>query len=169
MLLKILTYPDSRLKQVSKSVVDINDDIKSLVDDMFDTMYADDNNCGLAAPQIGHLHRITVIDPSENKDQPLCLINPEILETKGTFKGIEACLSLPGAYEEIQRSEWIRFKAKDIEGKYYEMEADGLLAECVQHEIDHLDGILFIDRLSQLRKQRALARMKKHLNQQKME
>ena len=163
MILKILTYPDPKLKQKSTPVTNIDKDIQSLVDDLFETLYSDENNCGLAAPQVGKHHRITVIDTSEKRNKPLCLINPEILESGGLFKGMEACLSLPGAYEEIQRPEWVRFRALDQNGQKYELRADGLLAECVQHEIDHLDGLLFIDRLSPLRRKRALARMKKYL------
>ncbi len=167
MILKILIYPDPKLRHKSLPVSNIDEDITVLVGDLFETLYSDSNNCGLAAPQVGRHHRITVIDTSEKGNDPLCLINPEILESGGLFKGLEACLSLPGAYEEIQRAEWVRFRAQDRNGKPYEMKVEGLLAECVQHEIDHLDGILFIDKLSSLRRKRALNRMKKYLQKNK--
>lgn len=168
MILKILIYPDPKLKLVSEPVTDINDEVAVLIDNLFETLYSDINNCGLAAPQVGYQKRITVIDVSEKRNEPLCLINPEIIESGGVYKGLEACLSLPGAYEEIKRAQWIKFRAQDRNGIFYEKDADGLLAECVQHEIDHLDGILFVDRLSSLRRKRAITRMKKHLKQKKM-
>lgn len=162
MILKILTYPDPRLKQKSLPVVAFDNELQNFIDELFATLYSDRNNAGLAAVQVGQHLRITVMDTSENRDQPLCLINPEILTSSGTFRGQEGCLSFPGAYEEIERAEKVTFKALDRYGVEFTMDADGLLAECVQHEIDHMDGILFIDRLSPMRRQRALARMKKY-------
>lgn len=164
MLLDILKYPDPRLNQRSALVEVIDGDIKVLIDNMFDTLYADDNNCGLAAPQVGHHKRVVVIDASENKSEPLCLINPKIIKSSGTQKNQEACLSIPGAYEEVTRAAMVEFTAMDADGKTISMEATGLLAQCVQHELDHLEGMLFLEKLSGIRRRRALDRMRKYNN-----
>ena len=159
-LLDILVYPDDRLRKVAAPVSAVDDAVRSLVDDMFETMY-DAPGVGLAATQIDVHERIVVIDVSEDKDEPLTLINPEILDSKGKLVGEEGCLSIPGIYENVDRAESIVFKALDREGVPYEMEADGLLAVCVQHEVDHLDGKLFVDYLSALKKRRIRKKMLK--------
>lgn len=168
MKLKILTYPDPKLKKPSSPVTDFNQEVSDFIDDLLEKLYSDDNNVGLAAPQVGRHQRIIAIDVSDERNKPICLINPEITSKEGVFKGMEACLSLPGAYEEIERSAQVEFTALDRNGKQFSMQVDGILAECVQHEIDHLDGILFIDRLSPLRRKRAVARMKKYQNAKRM-
>jgi peptide deformylase len=157
----ILEYPDPRLKQKTKPLETFDDSTQKMVEDMFDTLYSGPNNAGLAAPQIGLIERITVIDISPDRKQPLCLINPEIIKAEGTFENQEGCLSFPELFITVQRSEYIRFKALDRNGEPYEMDADGLLSICVQHELDHLDGIVFVDRLSPLKKQRALKKLEK--------
>jgi len=161
MIKNILTYPNPTLKKVSKEVTKIDDKIKAVINNLFDTMYASDNGCGLAAPQIGSLYRITVIDVSEDKSEKMCLINPKIIKKEGEFKGMEGCLSFPGVFEKVKRFETITFEAMNENGETYQKECDGLLAECVQHEIDHLDGILFIDKMSPLRRNRLLTKYKK--------
>ena len=159
-LLDILVYPDDRLRKVAAPVAVVDDTVRSLVDDMFETMY-DAPGVGLAATQIDVHERIVVIDVSEDKDDPLTLINPEILTTTGKLAGEEGCLSIPGIYENVDRAETIVFKALDREGVPYEREADGLLSVCVQHEVDHLDGKLFVDYLSALKKRRIRKKMLK--------
>lgn len=159
-LLDILVYPDDRLRKVATPVAVVDDSVRSLVDDMFETMY-DAPGVGLAATQIDVHERIVVIDVSEDKDDPLTLINPEILTTTGKLAGEEGCLSIPGIYENVDRAETIVFKALDKEGVPYEREANGLLAVCVQHEVDHLDGKLFVDYLSALKKRRIRKKMLK--------
>ena len=159
-LLDILVYPDDRLRKVAAPVAVVDDTVRSLVDDMFETMY-DAPGVGLAATQIDVHERIVVIDVSEDKDDPLTLINPEILTSTGKLAGEEGCLSIPGIYENVDRAETIVFKALDREGVPYEREADGLLSVCVQHEVDHLDGKLFVDYLSALKKRRIRKKMLK--------
>ncbi len=160
-LLDILVYPDDRLRQVAAPVSSVDNATRNLVDDMFETMY-DAPGVGLAATQVDVHQRIVVIDVSEDKDQPLTLINPEIVSTHGKLAGEEGCLSIPGIYETVDRAESIVFKALDKDGVAYEREADGLLAVCVQHEVDHLDGKLFVDYLSALKKRRIRKKMLKH-------
>lgn len=159
--LDILIYPDDRLRKVASAVTNVDSHTNSLVGDMFETMYAAPG-IGLAASQIDIHQRIVVIDVSENLDQPLTLINPEIIESDGSTEHEEGCLSIPGIYEQVTRPEQIKFSAIDRDGNPYEMEADGLLAVCVQHEIDHLNGVLFVDYLSALKKRRIRKKMLKH-------
>jgi len=159
--LDILIYPDDRLRNIAKPVVDIDDETRSLIDNMFATMYAAPG-IGLAATQVDVHQRIVVIDISENKDQPLTLINPEIIESDGRAEHEEGCLSIPGIFELVEREDQIRFAAIDADGNPYEMEAEGLLSVCVQHEIDHLDGKLFVDYLSSLKRRRIKKKMLKH-------
>lgn len=154
----IIYLPDSRLRLVSKPIEVFDQALSTLIDDMFETMY-DARGVGLAAPQIGLNIRLSVVDCSRDKSQKLVLINPEIIAREGSIAYEEGCLSVPGAYDKVKRSEKVRLKAQDRDGQFYEMDADGVLAECFQHEIDHLDGKLFIDLLSPLK--RGLAR-KKH-------
>jgi peptide deformylase len=149
----ILHYPDPRLRNRAEPVERVDDDMRRLLDDMLETMYAAPG-IGLAAIQVNVPKRVITIDISERGDQPLCLLNPEILELAGNVETEEGCLSVPGVYETVQRADWIRARALDRDGQVLEFEAEGLLAVCVQHEIDHLDGKLFVDHLSQLKRLR---------------
>jgi peptide deformylase len=151
--LEILKYPDPRLRQVAKPLVEITDDTRKLVEEMAETMYAN-SGCGLAATQVGVDARIFVIDIA-GEDEPSDLrvfINPEIFETQGVQTWEEGCLSFPGATEEIRRADRVKVRALDQFGKSFELEATGLMAIAVQHENDHLDGVLMIDKLNALRR-----------------
>jgi len=159
-LLNILHFPDPRLRDKAKPVKEVDAKVRRLIDDMFETMY-EAPGIGLAAVQVGVAQRVITIDISEERDQPLALVNPEILEKDGIEEMSEGCLSVPGVFENVKRAEHIRFKALDRDGNEFEMEADGLLAVCVQHEIDHLDGKLFVDYLSNLKRQRIRKKMEK--------
>ena len=161
---EILHFPDSRLRNVAGPVEKVDDEIRQLVDDMFETMY-DAPGIGLAAIQINVPQRVIVIDISEDKSEPLCLINPEILEKEGEESMDEGCLSVPEIYETVTRAEKIRVRALDRDGNSFEMDADGLLAVCIQHEIDHLDGKLFVDYLSNLKRQRIRKKLEKQSRQ----
>jgi len=158
----ILHYPDPRLRNCAEPVDNVDDAIRRLLDDMLETMYAAPG-IGLAAIQVNVRKRVITIDISEHDNQPLCLINPEILELTGSIETEEGCLSVPGIYELVERADAIRARALDRNGQTFEFEAEGLLAVCVQHEIDHLDGKLFVDYLSQLKRQRI--RKKAHRQQ----
>jgi peptide deformylase len=164
--LEILHFPDPRLRHPAQPVEHVDKDIHRLVDDMFETMY-EAPGIGLAAPQVNVSKKILVIDVSEDRSAPLCFINPEVLERRGVEEMEEGCLSVPGFYENVQRAEWVRVHALDREGKPFEMEADGLLAVCVQHEIDHLEGKLFVDYLSSLKRQRIRKKLEKARRQHK--
>lgn len=166
--LEILTFPDARLRNKANPVSAVTDEIRRTVDDMLETMYAAPG-IGLAAIQANIPLRIIVIDISEQHNTPLCLINPEILERHGEEQMEEGCLSVPGFYEQVIRAEKIRFRALDRDGTAFEQEADGLLAVCVQHEIDHLDGKLFVDYLSSLKRQRIRKKLEKEQRQQRPE
>jgi peptide deformylase len=160
-LLNILQYPDPRLHKKAKPVVAVDDRIRRLVRDMAETMYAAPG-VGLAATQVDVHERVVVIDVSEDGSQLLALINPEITwksEERQTYE--EGCLSVPGVYDEVERAASIRFKALDTNGQPFEMEAEGLLAVCVQHEIDHLDGKVFVEYLSFLKQNRIKTRIRK--------
>jgi peptide deformylase len=163
-LLEILHFPDPRLRNIARPVAEVDDAIRQLVDDMFETMYAAPG-IGLAATQVNVAKRIVVIDISEDKDQPLCLINPEIIEKHGVEEMEEGCLSVPGVYDVVQRADRIRMRALDRDGQVFETETDGLLAVCIQHEIDHLDGKLFVDYLSQLKRTRIRKKLEKEQRQ----
>ena len=158
----ILHYPDPRLRNRAQAVERVDDEVRRLLDDMLETMYAAPG-IGLAAIQVNVPKRVITIDISEHGDQPLCLINPEILELAGSIETEEGCLSVPGIYESVERADAIRARGLDRDGQAVEFEAEGLLAVCVQHEIDHLDGKLFVDYLSQLKRQRI--RKKAHKQQ----
>lgn len=162
-LLNILHFPDERLRTRAQPVEEVNDEIKQLVSDMFETMYAAPG-IGLAATQVNFHRRVIVIDVSEDKNSPLCLINPEIIARDGEQQYEEGCLSVPGFYEPVTRADRIRVRALDREGKEFELEADGLLAVCIQHEMDHLEGKLFVDYLSEMKRSRI---RKKLVKQQK--
>jgi len=152
--LTILQYPDPRLRTRAVPVTAVDSTIRTLIDDMFETMYAAPG-VGLAAPQVDRHIRLIVIDISEENDQPLVFINPEILTTDGQpvdYK--EGCLSVPGYYESVTRPERVRVRALNRDGQSFEMDCDGLLAVCIQHEMDHLEGKLFVDYLSELKRTR---------------
>lgn len=159
----ILTAPDPRLKQAGKDVVKVDGDIRQLIDDMLETMYAADG-VGLAAPQIGVSLNLVVIDiaQKEGKNEPQVFLNPKIVwASDETAKFEEGCLSVPDIWEEVVRSTAIRVDYMDREGKPQTVEADGFLADCLQHEIDHLNGTLFIDHLSRLKRSMALKKLAK--------
>ncbi len=159
-ILDILHYPDKRLRTVAKPVEKIDDVIKKLVGDMFETMYLAPG-IGLAATQVNVHQQVIVIDVSEDKSQPLCLINPEIIDEQGTEMCDEGCLSVPDIYETVERCEKITVKAMNENGDEYTLQADEMLAVCIQHEIDHLKGKLFVDYLSPLKLQRIKKRLLK--------
>ncbi len=159
-ILDILHFPDARLRNVAKPVAQVDDSVRKLIDDMLETMY-EAPGIGLAAIQVNEPRRVIVVDISEERNAPLALVNPEILEKRGEEQMDEGCLSVPGVYEPVQRAESIRVRALDREGKPFELDVDGLLAVCVQHEIDHLDGKLFVDYLSSLKRQRIRKKLEK--------
>lgn len=162
--LNILHFPDPRLRTVARPVKHVDDAIRQLADDMLETMYAAPG-IGLAATQVNVDKRVVVIDISEEKNQPLCLINPELLNLDGIEEMEEGCLSVPGVYERVQRAERVHIRALDRTGQSFTMNADGLLAVCIQHEIDHLDGKLFVDYLSQLKRTRIRKKLEKEQRQ----
>lgn len=159
-ILTILENPHKNLRKKALPVESIDETIKTLAADMFETMYAAPG-VGLAANQVNVQKRVVVIDVSEEKNTPLCFINPEILEKSGTEEREEGCLSVPGICEKVTRAEKVKVRALDIQGVAFELEADGLLAVCIQHEIDHLEGKLFIDYISPLKLQRARKKLEK--------
>ncbi|WP_017345831.1 peptide deformylase [Pantoea sp. A4] len=159
-VLQVLHFPDERLRKIAAPVKEVNAEVQRIVDDMFETMYAEEG-IGLAATQVDIHRRIIVIDVSENREDRLVLINPELLETSGETGIEEGCLSIPEQRAFVPRAEKVKIRALDREGNTYEREADGLLAICIQHEIDHLDGKLFIDYLSPLKRQRIKQKLEK--------
>jgi peptide deformylase len=163
-LLPILQYPDPRLYTIATPVTAVNDEIKSLTKNMADTMYAAPG-VGLAATQVNDHRRVIVIDISEAHDQLQVFINPEILISSGTATCEEGCLSVPGIFEKVARAQSITVRALDARGASFTLEAEGLLAVCIQHEIDHLEGKVFVDYLSRLKQQRILAKLKKQQRQ----
>ncbi len=162
--LRILEFPDPRLRKKAVPVEVVDDPLRQLIDDMFETMY-EAPGIGLAATQVDVHRRLLVADVSQEKDEPQVLINPEILERDGTAITEEGCLSVPGYYEEIERAEHIKVRYLDRDGNEQESEYEGLLAVCVQHEIDHLDGKLFVDYLSEIKRQRIRKRLEKDRRQ----
>jgi peptide deformylase len=162
--LVILEYPDPRLRKTAAPVAVVDDAVRQLADDMLETMYAA-RGVGLAATQVDVHKRLIVLDVSETRDQPLILINPELLKQEGSGPGEEGCLSLPGIYDKLSRATHIRVRALDRDGQPFEMDADGLLATCIQHEMDHLVGKLFIDYLSELKRQLIRRRLEKERKQ----
>ncbi len=163
-LLNILHFPDPRLRTRAEPVERVDDEIRQLTDDMLETMY-DAPGIGLAATQVNVHKRVVVIDISEERNSPLILINPEILDKDGVEEMEEGCLSVPGFFELVQRADRVRFRALNRKGEPFEMEAEGLLAVCVQHEIDHLEGKLFVDYLSSLKRQRIQKKLEKQRKQ----
>lgn len=159
-ILNILEFPDPRLRTKAQPVEQVDDALRQLIDDMFETMYAAPG-IGLAATQVDVHKRLLVADVSADKDQPHVLINPEIIEKDGVEVTEEGCLSVPGFYEPVERAERIRVRALNRDGETYEMDAEGLLAVCIQHEMDHLEGKLFVDYLSEMKRQRIRKRLLK--------
>jgi peptide deformylase len=159
---EVVKYPDPVLAKRGEPVTVFDADLKKLVDEMFDSMYAA-QGIGLAAPQIAISKRIAIVDISFQKkpEEKIVLINPEILDRTGKQVEEEGCLSLPEIREKVSRAEWVKVKAQDVTGKWIEVEGEELLARALQHEIDHLDGILFIDRLSRLKRELVLRKIKK--------
>ena len=158
--LKILEFPDTRLRKKAAEVESVDDAMRSLIDDMFETMY-EAPGIGLAATQVEVHQRLLVTDVSPDKTEPHVLINPVILELDGVTVTDEGCLSVPGYYEEVERAEHIRVRFLDRDGVEQEMEAEGLLAVCIQHEMDHLEGKLFVDYLSETKRQRIRKKLEK--------
>ncbi|MFA5984433.1 MAG: peptide deformylase [Methylococcaceae bacterium] len=158
--LTILEFPDARLRKKAVAVSAVDDSIRVLLDDMLETMY-ESRGIGLAATQVNVQQRVIVMDLSEEKNAPLFLVNPEIISKSGEEESEEGCLSVPGFFEKVSRAEYIKVKALDKEGRPFEFEADGLLAICVQHEMDHLEGKLFVDYLSPLKRQRIKKKLEK--------
>ncbi|MFN3984597.1 MAG: peptide deformylase [Rhodocyclaceae bacterium] len=159
-LLPILRYPDPRLHTRATPVDEVDDVIRTLVADMAETMY-EAPGIGLAATQVNVHKRVVVIDITEDKSGLMAFINPEIVERRGEQVCEEGCLSVPGIYEKVSRSEWVKLRALDTQGRPFELETDGLLAVCVQHEIDHLDGKVFVEYLSQLKLNRIKTKLAK--------
>jgi peptide deformylase len=162
--LTILEYPDPRLRRMAAPLARVEKHHQQLIDDMFETMY-DAPGVGLAAPQVDAPIRLLVADVSENNNEPLVLINPDIVlrSTPGTMR--EGCLSVPGFFEEVDRSRAITVRALDRLGKPFELQAEGLLAVCIQHEMDHLDGKLFVDYLTELKRSRIRKKLEKEQRQ----
>lgn len=167
-ILDILHFPDPRLREMCQPVDEVNDEIRQLVDDMFETMY-DAPGIGLAAAQVNVQKRVLVTDVSEDKSEPLAFINPKIIKADGVEVMQEGCLSVPGFYEDVERAEQIVIEALDRDGKTFKMECDGLLAVCIQHEIDHLDGKLFVDYISPLKRNRIKHKLEKLKKQGKLD
>ncbi|HGN0021903.1 TPA: peptide deformylase [Proteus mirabilis] len=160
-VLTLLHFPDERLRKVATPVEKVDDEIRTLIDDMIETMYAE-RGIGLAAPQVNVSKRIVVIDVSENRDQPIALINPEIISTEDEIMDMmDGCLSIPDSFAPTQRFRYLKVKALDRNGDEIELEAADLFAGCIQHELDHLNGKLFIDHLSPLKRQRIEKKQKK--------
>jgi peptide deformylase len=164
-LLNILHFPDPRLRIVAKAVSEFDENLKQLVNDMFETMY-EAPGIGLAATQVDRHIRMLVMDVSEAHNQPRCLINPVMLAAEGDEEMDEGCLSVPGFYEKVSRADHIRVRTQDVNGATSEFEAEGLEAVCIQHEMDHLDGKLFVDYLSNLKRNRIRNKLLKMQKQQ---
>ncbi|WP_404366298.1 peptide deformylase [Marinobacter sp.] len=161
MILEILEFPDPRLRTIARPVDSVTDETRRLIDDMFETMY-DAPGIGLAATQVNVHRQIVVIDLSDDRSEPLVLINPEVEVLEGDYQEMqEGCLSVPGFYEEVNRIDHVRVKAIGRDGEPFEMEVTGLLAVCIQHEMDHLNGKLFVDYLSPLKRTRIRKKLEK--------
>ena len=160
-VLDILTIPDKRLKRKAQPVTDV-EAVQGFIDDLLETMYDTEDGIGLAATQVGSEHAILVIDLSPDRDQPQVLINPEIVEAEGDFVGEEGCLSIPGYRAKVARNEKVKVTALDRNGIPFEIETDTFLAIVLQHEMDHLNGVVFTDHLSKLKQQIALRKVSKY-------
>jgi peptide deformylase len=163
-LLNILHYPDPRLHKVAAPVTLFDAALQKQVDDMFETMH-EAKGIGLAATQVNYHYRLLVIDVSEDKTEPLVVINPEFLQKDGETVYEEGCLSVPGVYDKVTRAERVTLRAQNAKGEFFELEADGLLAICLQHEVDHLDGKVFVEYLSEMKQSRIKTKMKKREKQ----
>lgn len=152
-LLDILVYPDPRLRQMAREVTVFDENLKQFVNDMAETMY-DAPGIGLAAVQVNDPRRVVTIDVSDTRDDLKVFVNPEIVDPQGKVETEEGCLSVPGIYAPVERAETVVIRARDVDGNSFEMEADDILAVCIQHEIDHLDGKVFVDYLSRLKQDR---------------
>ena len=165
-LREVLRFPDRRLAEVSEPVEDVTDEIRVLAKDMLDVMY-DEPGIGLAAPQVGETVRLIVVDTEWTEEggekNPLVLVNPEIVDREGKLTWTEGCLSVPDFQAEVERAEHVRLLATDLDGQELAIDAEGIQAVCFQHEVDHLDGILFIDRISRLKRSRYVHKRKKQL------
>jgi peptide deformylase len=159
-ILDVLRFPDERLRTVAKKIGSVDKSITTLITDMFDTM-RDENGIGLAATQVNAHKQLVVMDVSENQDDPMVFINPEITHKEGKTISEEGCLSVPNNYAQVERAEKITVSALDKAGEPFTLDADGLLAICIQHELDHLKGILFVDYLSPLKRQRIKTKLEK--------
>ena len=162
--LAILEYPDPRLRTRAEPVTVVDDAVRQLADDLLETMYGA-NGIGLAATQVDIHRRVIALDVSEGRNQPLILINPELLSAEGKGPGEEGCLSLPGIYDKVSRATKIRVRSLDLQGKPFELDAEGLLGVCIQHEMDHLQGKVFVDYLSELKRQLIRRRLEKERRQ----
>jgi len=162
--LAILEYPDPRLRTTAKPVLAVDDAVRQLAADLLETMYAA-NGVGLAATQCDIHRRVLVLDVSDERNQPLVFVNPVLLSASGRGPGEEGCLSVPDIYDKVQRATHVRVGALGIDGKHFEMDAEGLLATCIQHEMDHLEGKLFVDYLSELKRQLIRRRLEKERKQ----
>lgn len=171
-LREVLQFPDPRLRQKSEPVGAVTDEIRALAHDMLDVMY-DEPGIGLAAPQVGKRIRLIVIDTQWSEEDaerdPLVLVNPEVTEHSGSLTWNEGCLSVPDFQADVERSERVHLSAHDLDGRPVEIDAEGIQAVCFQHEIDHLDGILFIDRISRLKREMYVRKRKKQLRQEELE
>ena len=165
-ILPLVYEPEKILREQVKPVVIFDNTLQQLVNNMFETMYAN-NGCGLAAPQIGRSLALTVIDMSRKSDQKLVLANPEIIGQRGEHLLEAGCLSVPGVYAKIKRYAWVKVKAQDVKGAFFEVIGEGMLGECLQHEIDHLNGVLFIDRISRLKKKLLVEKSRKFRHKKK--
>lgn len=166
--LTVLQYPDERLRKVAEPIAAVDDELRQQVDDMFETMY-ESQGVGLAATQVDYHRRLFVADCSEDQNEPLVFINPEITKAEGHFTNDEGCLSFPGVYAKVERAERITVSALNRDGESFSLDAEGLLAICIQHEIDHLNGKLFVDYLSPLKQNRIRKKLEKEQRlQQKM-
>ena len=159
-LLDILRFPDARLRTTATPIDEVTDELRSFIDDMFETMYTAPG-IGLAATQVDFHKQLVIVDVSEDKSEPYCFINPVITHAEGEEVCQEGCLSVPEYYADVTRAENIKVKALDRDGKEFELDADGLFAVCIQHEIDHLKGKLFVDYLSPLKQKRLLKKIEK--------
>jgi len=171
-LREVLQFPDKRLREVSKPIERVTDEIRELARDMLDVMY-DEPGIGLAAPQLGHPVRLVVVDVAwteeDGERNPRVLVNPEIVHAEGKVTWNEGCLSVPDFQADVERAERVRLRATDLDGNPLEIDAEGLEAVCFQHELDHLDGVLFIDRISRLKRSMYVRKREKQLRQQRAE
>lgn len=164
-LLNVLRFPDERLRTVAEPVTDFSSELQTQIDNMFDTMYQE-KGIGLAATQVDFHQQLIVMDLQDDVERPKVFINPEILSSSGDFCNEEGCLSVPGIYAKVDRAEQVTLKAFDRDGNEFTIEADGLFAICIQHEMDHLKGKLFVDYLSPLKRQRIRQKLEKNARQQ---